>query len=58
MRVRGIIEEDNLVAFANLGDTLRVGGKAEFTGYDTFYSEPDFRGVMTVAKEFFPDAGN
>ena len=34
----GIIEEDNLVAFANLGDTLRIGGKAEFTRYDTSYS--------------------
>jgi D-amino-acid dehydrogenase len=54
----GIIEEDNLVAFANLGDTLRVGGKAEFTGYDTSYSEPDFRGVMRVSKELFPDAGD
>jgi D-amino-acid dehydrogenase len=54
----GVIEEDNLVAFANLGDTLRVGGKAEFTGYDTSYSEANFRGVMTVSKELFPDAGD
>jgi D-amino-acid dehydrogenase len=54
----GIIEEDNLVAFANLGDTLRIGGKAEFTGYYTSYSEADFRGIMSVSKELFPDAGD
>jgi D-amino-acid dehydrogenase len=54
----GVIEEDNLVAFANLGDTLRVGGKAEFAGYDTSYSEADFRGVMEVSKELFPTAGD
>lgn len=54
----GIIEEDNLVAFANLGDTLRIGGKAEFTRYDTSYSEADFRGVMSVSKELFPNAGD
>ena len=49
----GIIEEDNLVAFANLGDTLRVGGKAEFTGYDTSYAEADFQGIMSVSRELF-----
>jgi len=54
----GVIEEDNLVAFANLGDTLRVGGKAEFTGYDTSFSEVDFNGIMRVSKELFPDAGD
>jgi D-amino-acid dehydrogenase len=54
----GIIEEDNLVAFANLGDTLRVGGKAEFTGYDTSYAEADFQGIMSVSRELFPDAGD
>ena len=54
----GVIEEDNLVAFANLGDTLRVGGKAEFTGYDTSYSAANFRGIMSVSKELFPQAGD
>ena len=54
----GIIEEDNLVAFANLGDRLRVGGKAEFAGYDRSYTQSDFRGVFAVSKDLFPNAGD
>jgi D-amino-acid dehydrogenase len=54
----GVIEEDNLVAFANLGDRLRVGGKAEFAGYDRSFTEPDFEGVFSVSKELFPNAGD
>ena len=54
----GVIEEDNLVAFANLGDRLRVGGKADFAGYDRSFVEPDFEGVLTVSKDLFPNAGD
>lgn len=54
----GVIEEDNLVAFAHLGDRLRVGGKAEFAGYDQSYSDADFTGVMNVSRDLFPDAGD
>ncbi len=54
----GIIEEDNLVAFAHLGDHLRVGGKAEFAGYDTGHRPPDFRGVFRVARDLFPEGGD
>jgi D-amino-acid dehydrogenase len=54
----GVIEEDNLVAFANLGDRIRVGGKAEFAGYDSSYRESDFGGVLAVSKDLFPDAGD
>jgi D-amino-acid dehydrogenase len=54
----GVIEEDNLVAFANLGDRLRVGGKADFAGYDRSFAEPDFEGVLTVSKDLFPNAGD
>ena len=54
----GVIEEDNLVAFAHLGDRLRVGGKANFAGYDRTYEEKDFDGVLAVSKELFPDAGD
>ena len=54
----GIIEEDNLVAFAHLGDRLRVGGKAEFAGYDKTYKDKDFRGVFKVARDLFPDGAD
>ena len=54
----GIIEEDNLVAFAHLGNRLRIGGKADFAGYDNAYTKDDFYGVLKVAKDLFPLAGN
>lgn len=54
----GVIEEDNLVAFAHLGDRFRLGGKAEFAGYDKSFTEQDLRGVFTVSKDLFPDAGD
>jgi D-amino-acid dehydrogenase len=54
----GIIEEDNLVAFARLGDYLRVGGKAEFAGYDKSYSPDQYKGVFKVARDLFPQGGD
>ena len=54
----GIIEEDNLVAFARLGDRVRVGGKAEFAGYDTSYGPRDFKGLHKVARDLFPEGGD
>ncbi len=54
----GIIEEDNLVAFARLGDKLRVGGKAEFAGYDKSYSPDQYKGVFKVARDLFPQGAD
>lgn len=54
----GIIEEDNLVAFAHLGNRLRIGGKADFAGYDGSHQKSDFHGVFRVAQELFPQAGD
>ena len=54
----GIIEEDNLVAFAHLGDRLRIGGKADFAGYDSSHRPRDFHGVFKVAQDLFPHAGD
>ena len=54
----GIIEEDNLVAFAHLGNRLRIGGKADFAGYDKTYVKDDFHGVFKVARDLFPQAGD
>lgn len=51
----GIIEEDNLISMANLGDRIRLGGKAEFVGYDRSYSEKDLRSILGVARDLFPD---
>ncbi len=54
----GIIEEDNLVAFARLGDRLRAGGKAEFAGHDKSYAPRNFKGVMRVTRDLFPEGGD
>ena len=54
----GIIEEDNLVAFARLGNRLRIGGKAEFAGYDKSYTPEQFKGVFKVSQDLFPRGGD
>jgi D-amino-acid dehydrogenase len=54
----GVIEEDNMISMANLGDRMRLGGKAEFVGYDKSYSEKDLRSVFAVARDLFPDMGD
>jgi D-amino-acid dehydrogenase len=54
----GIIEEDNLVAFARLGNRLRVGGKAEFAGYDKSFTPAQFKGVFKVGQDLFPRGGD
>ena len=54
----GVIEEDNLVAFARLGDWLRVGGQAEFSGFDASWRPANFSGVFRVARELFPEGGD
>lgn len=54
----GIIEEDNLVAFARLGNHLRVGGKAEFAGHDKSYAPGQYKGVFKVARDLFPQGGD
>lgn len=51
----GLIEEDNLISMANLGDRIRLGGKAELVGYDRSYSEKDLRSILGVARDLFPD---
>ena len=54
----GLIDEDNLVAFARMGNRLRIGGKADFAGYDTSYRPTDYRGVFKVATDLFPNAAD
>ena len=54
----GIIEEDNLVAFARLDSRLRIGGKADFAGYDTSFAPADYAGVFAVARDLFPEGGD
>jgi D-amino-acid dehydrogenase len=50
------VDEKNLVAFARLGDRLRVTATADFAGYDTNFEERDFSHMRRVAMELFPNA--
>ncbi len=54
----GGVDEDNLVAYARLGDRLRLTATAEFSGYDRSHKPADFRHMTTVAKQLFPDGGD
>jgi D-amino-acid dehydrogenase len=54
----GVIEEDNLISMANLGDRMRLGGKAEFVGFDRSYSAKDLESVFKVARDLFPNMGD
>ncbi|HEY2890334.1 MAG TPA: FAD-dependent oxidoreductase, partial [Dongiaceae bacterium] len=46
----------NLVAYARLGDRLRLTATAEFAGYDTSYEAGNFANMLRVARDLFPTA--
>ncbi|WP_395021139.1 D-amino acid dehydrogenase [Dongia sp.] len=50
------VDEANLVAFARLGDRLRLTATADFAGYDTSFGPGDFVHMLKVARELFPRA--
>ncbi|HSH44144.1 MAG TPA: D-amino acid dehydrogenase [Arenicellales bacterium] len=54
----GVIEEDNMISMANLGGRMRLGGKAEFVGFDKSYSDKDLESVFKVARDLFPNMGD
>ena len=53
----GGVDEANLVAFARMGDRLRLTATADFAGYDTEYSSGDFAHMLRVARDLFPQGG-
>lgn len=52
------VDEDNLFAFANYGDRVRMTAIAEFAGWDTSHRPQDFAPMLRAAKELFPAAGD
>jgi D-amino-acid dehydrogenase len=52
------VDEDNLFAFANYGDRVRMTAIAEFAGYDTSHRPEDFAPMLKAARELFPGAGD
>jgi D-amino-acid dehydrogenase len=55
MRV-GAVDEELLVAWCRIGDRLRMTSSAEFTGYETTYTEHDLRLIRKLADDLLPDA--
>jgi D-amino-acid dehydrogenase len=54
----GGVDEEVLVAWAPLGDRLRVTSTAEFAGFDRSTKESSFAAIVRVAQELFPDAAD
>ena len=55
MRV-GAVDEELLVAWCRIGGRLRMTSSAEFTGYETSYTEHDLRLIRKLATDLLPDA--
>jgi D-amino-acid dehydrogenase len=54
----GGVDEDNLVAWARMGERLRITSTAEFSGYDRGHRPEDFRAMLNAARDLFPDAAD
>jgi D-amino-acid dehydrogenase len=54
----GGVDEEHLLAYARMGDRLRLTARAEFAGYDRSHRPKDFRHLLQVASELFPDGGD
>ena len=50
------VDEQWLVGWSRLGDRLRLTSTAEFTGYDWGWTPKDFRNILRLAHDLFPDA--
>ncbi|MBI3325501.1 MAG: D-amino acid dehydrogenase [Nitrospinae bacterium] len=54
----GGVDEEHLLAYARIGDRLRLTAKAEFAGYDRSHRPEDFRHLLQVARDLFPTGGD
>lgn len=54
----GGVDEENLVAYAPMGDRLRITATADFAGYDKRHSPADFQAMLAAARDLFPDAAD
>jgi D-amino-acid dehydrogenase len=54
----GGVDESYLVAFARMGDRLRLTATADIAGYDSTHRPENFATMIKVARELFPDAAH
>ena len=54
----GGVDEETLVAYAPLGDRVRVTATAEFSGYGRSHKPQDFETMLATMKTLFPDGAD
>jgi D-amino-acid dehydrogenase len=54
----GGVDEHHLVAWARFGNRLRFTATAEFAGYSTNHAPRDFEGMLSVARQLFPQGAD
>jgi D-amino-acid dehydrogenase len=54
----GGVDEENLVAYAPYGDRVRATATAEFSGFERSHTPQDFRTMLAVMRELFPDGAD
>jgi D-amino-acid dehydrogenase len=54
----GGVDEDNLIAWARLGNRMRFTATAEFAGYHLQYQPRNFVHMLRAARELFPDCAD
>ncbi len=52
------VDEQWLVAWSQMGDQLRLTSTAEFAGYDWRWTPRDFKNILRLARDLFPDAAD
>ncbi len=50
----GAVDEDNLIAYARMGDRLRVTATADFAGYNAKYQPSDFKVMLGKIQDILP----
>ena len=56
--VTGFDDVERLVAVSTLGNRLRIASSAVFEGYNLNHSPRDFKSILKLAKEIFPEAAD
>jgi D-amino-acid dehydrogenase len=52
------MDEENLVGYAPYGDRVRATATAEFSGYGRTHKPEDFRTMIGVMRELFPEGAD
>ena len=54
----GGVDDDNLIAYCPMGERLRLTSTAEFSGYDRSHRPRDFRAMLRLGRELFPNVAD